>query len=289
MNTPVLECKGAGKKYRGFVLENIDLSLPAGYIMGLVGPNGAGKTTLIRLIMNLIPRDSGTIELFGMDNIRHEEAVKQRIGFVYDTPCWFDDLSLQRNRDIVAPFYEKWNENLFRQLAGEFQLDLKKRFKQLSSGQQRKFSLAMALSHDADLIIMDEPTAGLDPVFRRELITRLADIITAEHKSILLSTHITSDLDRIADYIAFIDRGQLRFSGNMEELRVKWGVVKGARDLLKDGSAHRHLIGVRYNPYGFEALTDDVSAIRRDYGEKVVIEPASLEEVMFHLSRKEEA
>ena len=158
----VLELRGVRKSYPGFTLKDVSFTLPRGVIGGLIGPNGSGKTTIIKLIMNLVRREAGEIRVFGLDNRANEIAVKSRIGFVYDVPGFWDDQSLDSQRRALGAFYPRWSDGTFRRLAGEFGLPLDKKYKALSHGARTKFALAMALSHEADLLIMDEPTAGLE-------------------------------------------------------------------------------------------------------------------------------
>jgi ABC-2 type transport system ATP-binding protein len=279
---PVLDIKNLGKNYEGFRLQDVSFSIPQGYIMGLIGPNGAGKTTIIKLILNLVKKSGGEIRVFGQDHITEEVAIKSRIGFVHDAPLFYDYLGLEQIKKIVARFYREWDDAVFHRLAGEFELPLGKKFRELSRGTRMKFALALALSHHADFIIMDEPTSGLDPVFRRELLDKLADLLQDEKKSILFSTHITSDLERIADYITFINQGKIVFSTSKDEILEKWGVVKGGRELL-DGLNRALFRGIKEHDFGFEALTADADQARRTLEGKAVIERASLEDIMFHI------
>ena len=224
-----LEVTGLRKRYKGFALKDVSFQLPRGYIGGLIGPNGAGKTTIIKLIMNLVRRDGGEIQVFGLDNRADEADIKSRIGFVYDVPGYWDDKSLDAHRRALAPFYPRWSDETFERLCGEFDLPLDRKFDALSQGMQTKFALAMALSHEADLLIMDEPTAGLDPVFRRELLQRLSALLQDERKSILFSTHITSDLARVADFITFVRNGEIAFSLPKDQLLDDVGRRQGRR------------------------------------------------------------
>lgn len=282
----VLEVTHLTKQYADFQLKDISFSLPRGFIMGLIGPNGAGKTTIIKLIMNLVRKDGGTVKVFGQDHIAYEVAVKARIGFVYDNPNYYDHLNLKQLKGIIAPFYPRWDEGLFNRLVAQFDLPLKKVLKTFSRGMVMKAALAMALSHDADLIIMDEPTSGLDPIFRRELLDLLADLMQDEHKSVLFSTHITSDLERIADYITYVHRGELVFSRSRDEILDTYGIVKGDKELLNGEGQTAALQGIRVNAYGFEALTDSIQVARRQFPEGVVIEKASLEDIMFFTGKE---
>jgi ABC-2 type transport system ATP-binding protein len=280
----VLEIENLNKDYGDFKLKDVSFALPQGFIMGLVGPNGAGKTTIIKLILNLLRRDGGDIKVFGLDNVNHEVAVKSRIGFVHDTPFFYESLTLKSLKATVAPFYKDWDDELFYRLLREFNLPAGKLFRKLSRGMKMKFALAVALSHQADFIILDEPTSGLDPVFRRELLARLSALIQDEKKSVLFSTHITSDLERIADYITFIHDGRVVFSTAKDEVLEKWAVVKAGNELLNDDS-RKFFKGIRKREFGFEALTSDAAEARRRFAGKAVIEKASLEDIMYYTTR----
>ena len=187
----ILEVDKLSRRFDAFQLNEISFKIKPGYIMGFIGANGSGKTTTIKLIMNLIRKDSGEIKLFGKDNIEFEKEVKDRIGFVYDDLYFYENLSIEEMKDIIAPFYSKWDDELFYKYLDEFDLYKNMVIKDLSKGMKMKFSLSLALSHHADFIIMDEPTAGLDPIVRRELLDILYDIIQDENKAIFFSTHIT--------------------------------------------------------------------------------------------------
>ncbi len=278
----VVEINRLVKSYEGFSLKEISFALPKGYIMGFIGPNGAGKTTTIKLILNLIRKQSGDIRIFGMDPIRDEVAVKSRIGFVHDAPLFYDYLCLHQIKNIIAPFYKRWDDAVYKKLFKEFELPEGKKFKELSRGTKMKFALVLALSHHADLIIMDEPTSGLDPVFRRELLEKLAQLLQDEEKSILFSTHITSDLERIADYITFINGGEIVFSAAKDAVLEQWGIVKGGKELLNESSKSLFR-GIRLHEFGFEALTADCERVRRTFNGQVVIERATLEDIMFYI------
>ncbi|MGI6227915.1 MAG: ABC transporter ATP-binding protein, partial [Peptococcales bacterium] len=226
----IIEVENLRKVYGEFTLTDISFALPRGYIMGLIGPNGAGKSTIIKLIMNLVKRDEGKINIFGLDSIGHEVDVKQRIGFVYDDNHFYEELTVEQMKKVIAPFYNNWDAGLFHKYLKQFEISPKKKIKELSKGMKTKFSLAFALSHHAELIIMDEPTSGLDPVFRNEILEILADLLQDENKGVIFSTHITSDLDKIADYITFINKGKLVFSKTKDEILDNYAVVKGTKE-----------------------------------------------------------
>jgi len=284
---PALEIKGLRKEYNGFFLKDISFSLPQGYVMGLIGPNGAGKTTIIKLILNLIKKKAGEIRVFGMDNLKQEIEMKSRIGFIHEVPSFYGYMKLERVKSIVSRFYPAWDDKLFSRLCGEFKLPLGKKISSLSRGMNTKFALALALSHDADLLLMDEPTSGLDPVFRRELMERLSEIIQDEQKAVLFSTHITSDLERTADYITYIQGGEIIFSSTKDKVREDWAIVKGENELLTDEILPLFK-GIRKSQYGFKALTSDIEKVRRQLsGQNLIVEKASLDEIMFFLSKGE--
>lgn len=279
-----LELTGVQKTFDDFSLEDVSFQLPKGYVMGLVGPNGAGKTTLIKLIMNLMTPEAGEIKILGHDSRSQEAEAKARIGFVYDVMPFYSDVSLWNTKRAVAPFYERWNEGQFLELAATFELPLKKKVKSLSQGMRTKFALALALSHGAELLILDEPTTGLDPVFRRELLHGLSGLLQDEGKSVLFSTHITSDLERIADYVTFIRDGSVLLTESREELREVWGVVRGDERIVSTLDP-TILKGHRRHSHGLEALTSDADAARKAMGDVGVVERASFEDIVILLGQ----
>lgn len=283
-----LEIRGVGKTYRDFALHDVSFELPRGYIMGLIGANGAGKTTLIKLILNLARLSSGSIRVLGLDNQEDEVAVKARIGYVPDEPCYPGDVRLRDLAAATAPFYPTWDDAAFRRLAGEFDLPLSKKFKTLSHGMKTKFALTLALAHDAELVVLDEPTSGLDPVFRRELLDRLAELLANGHASVLFSTHLTTDLERTADFVTLLRDGRLVFSSPKDDVVDTWAVVKGGPELL-DSDTRAFFEGVREREYGFEGLTSHADEARRRFEGKAVVDRASLDDILVLLSRGEGA
>jgi ABC-2 type transport system ATP-binding protein len=281
----ILDVRGVTKAYEGFTLQDVSFTLPRGYIMGLIGHNGAGKTTLLSLILNLVHLDAGEIRLFGLDHRLEEVSVRSRIGFVHEVPTFFSSLSVERAASVVAPFYPTWNEALFRELAGEFGLDPGKKLGRLSQGMRTRFALALALSHEAELLLLDEPSSGLDPAFRRDLLERLSGVIEGGRVSVLFSTHITSDLDRIADFVTFLRKGRMVFSTTREEVSERWFLVKGGTELLREAT-HPLFAGVVTGEYGFTGLTEKLHELRDRVPEgAMVVEPATLEDVVFYTGR----
>ncbi len=276
-----IELKNVTKDYGDFKLDNVSLALPTGYIMGLIGPNGAGKTTMIKLIMNLIMKNAGEIEVLGLNYREHEVEIKQRIGFVYDLPNFYEHLSLKQLKNIIAPFYKRWDDAAFDKFVQRFDLPLNKVMKKFSRGMQMKSAIALAFSHYADLIIMDEPTSGLDPISRREFLDLLRDLMQDEKRSILFSTHITSDIEGVADYITFILGGKIVFSSSKDEIMENYAIVKGGHDQTP-AESNGCFVGIRQGEFGFEALTRDVAAVRKKFGSELMIDRASLEDIMYY-------
>lgn len=281
----VLEVENVSKDLGGFALRDISFRLDEGYIMGFIGPNGAGKTTTIKLIMNLLRKDAGKIKLFGLDYKTHELEIKNRIGFVFDENYYYEELTVREMKKIAASFYSKWDEEAFNGYVKKFALPLNRKIKDLSKGMKMKFSLAIALSHNAELLIMDEPTSGLDPIIRDELLDILAEFIQDEKRAVFFSTHITSDLDKIADYITFINEGRILFSSTKEELWDNYVLVKGDKVLLDD-KLKNSMVGFRENRFGFTGLgfSEKVNAL--EVKDRLVVEKPTLEDIMLYFGRR---
>jgi len=282
---PILEITNLHKEYEGFALKDISFTLQRGFIMGFIGPNGAGKSTTIKLILNLINRDGGVIRVFGMDNIKYETQVKNRIGFVLDENFMYDELTVREMKNIIASFYKRWDDKTFDNYMKKFELPYNKKIKELSKGMKVKFSLAAALSHNAELLILDEPTSGLDPVVRNELMDILSDVIQDENKAIFFSTHITSDLDKIADYVTFINNGEVIFSTAKDDILENYGLVKGPSELI-NADNKGVFIGLREYGFGFEALVKDKRQARKVFGDKILVEKPTLEDIMVYYTRR---
>lgn len=282
-----LEISNLRKEYPGFTLKDVSLALPRGAIMGLIGPNGAGKTTVIKLILNIVRRSAGEIRVMGLDSLTDGEEAKSRTGFVLDETPFYGYLTVAATGSVVAPFYRGWDGARFESLCRDFELPRKKRVNTLSRGMKMKLALAVALSHGAELLLLDEPTSGLDPVFRRELLDRLSGLIQDGRTSVLFSTHITSDLERVADYITCLRDGELVFSATRDEILDNWAVVKGGLELLS-GDGAGLLRGVSRSPYGFIALAADKEEVRqRLEGRGAVVERVRLDDLVAFLGREE--
>lgn len=249
----VLDVKSLSKSYSDFTLDKISFCLPMGYIMGLIGPNGSGKTTTIKSILNMVTPDSGCITVFHQNNIKEEQEIKKNIGVVFDNNYFVDEWNMSDVEKAFSLFYSKWDQNKYWFWLSKFRITKEKRVNELSKGMQMKLMLACAFSYDAKLLILDEPTSGLDPVSRDELLEILSSYIEDGQHSVLFSTHITSDLEKIADYITYIHLGQLIFTGSKEEFVDSYRLITGDKESLTP-ELERKLIGIRIFATGYEAL-----------------------------------
>jgi ABC-2 type transport system ATP-binding protein len=276
-----LKVNSLSKCYSGFTLSDVSFSLERGAVMGFIGRNGAGKTTTIKLIMGLIRKDAGSVEVLGREMIGDDSETREKIGFVYDEHGFYGNMTIKIIGRIIAPFYRNWNPKEFERLIKEFELNPARKAGELSRGQRTKLALALALSHGAELLVMDEPTSGLDPVFRSELIDILYRVIQDERKAIFFSTHNTTDLEKIADYITFVEDGRIVFSESKDAMLERYRIVKGPRERLND-SGREMCVGIRETRTGFEALSASAEDLAALVGEDVVVEKANLEDIMVY-------
>jgi len=258
----ILEVTGLNKSYRDFSLSNITFSLPEDCITGFIGVNGAGKTTTLRSILRLTAYTSGSIKVFGLDMEKHEHQLKNRIGVVLDDGGFYDELTMCEMKNAVAPAYSSWSEQDYKRNMDRFSLNPKQKINTLSKGMRVKYALALALSHKAELLVMDEPTSGLDPLIRTQLLTILTDYMKEGGKGVFFSTHITSDLEKIADMLIMIDNGKIVFQEEKDALLESYRVVKGdAKDL---NSENRKLFqSIRTTGYGFTGITNQIKKVQR--------------------------
>lgn len=277
-----LEITGLCKQYEGFALRDVSFTLPSGCVMGFIGENGAGKTTTIKAVLNLIHRDAGSIHVLGQDNIREERAVKECIGVVLEDGCFLNTMNARQVDVLMGKAYQNWHSEQFFDFLKRFGIDTGKKIKDYSKGMRMKVNIAAAMSHDAKLLLMDEPTSGLDPVVRDEVLDLFYDFMQDEGHSILLSSHITSDLDKIADYITFIHQGQIVLSEPRDMLLDTYGVLHCTAEQLAalEPFAVR---GKRVGAFGCEAL------VRRDgIPASWPVEPVNIEQMMLFLTRGED-
>ncbi|MEW9676976.1 ABC transporter ATP-binding protein [Lentibacillus sp. L22] len=276
-----IELRNVHKSFKSFGIKDLSLQVKKGFVTGFIGANGAGKSTVIKMIMNLLHPDSGEIRVLGMNYKQNEKSIKERIGFVFNDDMLYKELTLRDMKKMIAPCYRRWDDPLFYQYCERFELPLRQNMKSFSDGMKVKAALAFALSHQADLLIMDEPAANLDPIFRRELMELLHDVMLNEEKTIFLSTHIMSDLSSLADYITFIDQGELVFSKGLPEIEAEYAIVRGEVELL-DQDTEQYFLSIKRTDSGFEALSANFEAVDELFGYEAIIERASLEEIMYY-------
>jgi len=281
MTENFLELKDVSKNFSGFSLNNVSFSLPKGYIMGFVGPNGAGKTTTIQLILNMLEKDAGEILVFGKDNIKNENVIKQDTGVVFDNIFYVDSWTVKDTGKAVSIFYEDWENDIFYEMINRFELPKNKKVNDLSRGMQMKLMLACAFSHNAKLLILDEPTSGLDPVIREEFLEILQDYIKDGDRSVLFSTHITADLERVADYITLINKGNLFYTGSMDSLLSSYRIIKGKPSDLT-AELEKSVIGLRKTDVGFEGL---ISLKEVEQYKNYVLDNATINDIVISMSR----
>ncbi|WP_310603520.1 ABC transporter ATP-binding protein [Anaerosporobacter sp.] len=281
----VLDICGLCKNYNDFSLRNINILLEKGTLTGFIGPNGAGKTTTIKSILNIIKPDDGKITVMNMDSINEDLEIKSKLGVVLDDGHFYEDLTLQKMKKLIAPMYPTWNDNAYQNYIQKFGLPENKKIKELSRGMRMKYALVLALSHDAELFILDEPTSGLDPLVRSELIEILKDIVLEEGKTVLMSTHITSDLDNIADYLIFIFNGEIILQGQKDEIKEQHAIVKGDTAVLLP-EYENNFVGIKKTPYGFEGLTDNRMELKKYFADKFVYEVPTIEDIMLYYTRR---
>lgn len=278
MQRNVLAVNNLTKKYQDFVLDKISFSVPCGTIVGLIGENGAGKSTTINAILGLINYDSGNIELLGKRDTELDDSVRNQIGVVFDGSNYPDVLSAQKLNRVFKQIYSTWDESKFFALLKKMSLPMDKKIKEFSKGMKMKLSIATALSHNSKLLVLDEATSGLDPVVRDDILDMFLEFVQDENNSILVSSHITSDLEKVADYIVFIHEGRVVFCKSKDELRYKYGIIRcGAAQF--DTIDKEEVIVYRKQDYEWEVLIADREKAQRKYP-KAVIDPATIDEIM---------
>lgn len=279
----ILEVSNLNKTYNDFSLKDVSFTLPKGYIMGFIGHNGAGKTTTIKAILNMISLDSGSVKIQGQ-NIKDDELkIKEDIGVVMDLAFYPEEWKVKEVEKAISPLYTKWNHNQFIGLLKKFNINLDKKIKDLSRGMKVKLMLASALSHGASLLILDEPTSGLDPVARDELMDILSDFITDENKGVLFSTHITSDLEKIADYITFIINGKIEFTGEKDELLESYVMVRGGTNELTVDQK-KLVLGYREHSAGFEGMLKTENMRKMPKG--IDSQKITLDEIIVYMNKE---
>lgn len=273
-----IEVSNLSKNYNGFTLKDVTFQLRQGSIMGFIGENGAGKSTTIKAILNLIKKDSGAIKMLGLDHIKGERKIKEQIGVVFDECHFHDSLNVSDVDKIMKRIYSNWDTPLYMNYITKFNLPVKKKIKEYSRGMKMKLSIAAALSHSPKLLLLDEATSGLDPVIRNEILDVFFEFIQDEEHSILMSSHITNDLERIADYITFIHNGKIIFSDSKDEILDRYAIIRcGKADYSQIDTTD--IIGTKNNSFGYEILVKDKQTAGKKYS-TLTIDSASLEDIM---------
>ena len=280
----VIEIKGVTKNYGDFKLDNISFAVPEGSVCGFIGQNGAGKTTTIRLILDAINRDVGEIYLFGKSIDKDSASLREDIGVVFDEMGFHDFLTARQINTIMKNVYKNWNEEKYFEYLKRFSLPTKKACGSFSRGMRMKLQIAAALSHEAKLLIMDEPTSGLDPIVRNEMLQIFREYVIEEDHTILLSSHITGDLEKLADEVVFIDGGKIVLQGNKDEILEKHGILRCKKDELR-AISESLIVSAEISSLGAEVLVNDRKSAEKLYPE-MVIEPAGLDEIMIYYVNK---
>lgn len=271
-----LTISGLTKTYKDFVLNDVSFSVPSGSIVGLIGENGAGKSTTISAALGIVQKEAGFVSILGKEELDNE--VKEQIGVVFDGNNFSEILSPKKIGRVMKDIYQSWDDHIFMALLKKFSLPVCKPIKQFSKGMKMKLAIAVALSHNSKLLILDEATSGLDPVVRDDILDMLLDFVQDENHSILVSSHITSDLEKIADYIVFLHEGRVVFSKPKDELTEQYGIIKcGAAQF--DVLDKSEIIAYRKMDYEWQVLVADRNKMQKKYP-KAMIVPASIDEIM---------
>jgi ABC-2 type transport system ATP-binding protein len=278
----MLSVQNLNKSYEKFHLKDVSFTLEKGYIMGFIGRNGAGKTTTLKTILNLAHPSSGKVMILGQEYLSNEFALKQQIGVMFGDISFYPKQRLSTITSVVKRFYDEWDDTAYQTYLKRFDLDESKKMEELSRGMRIKYELALALSHKARLLILDEPTSGLDPVSRDDLLELFAEIIQTGERSILFSTHITSDLEKCADYITYIENGRIIESRAKDELLDAYRLVKGTSGQL--AAVMQRLVAWKTHAFGFTGLMRTADLHPSD---ALSSEAPNLEDIMIYHARKE--
>lgn len=279
-----IKIKNLSKDFKDFSLNIKELDIKEGYVTGFIGPNGSGKTTTIKLIMNMLKKDNGTIKILGKEYKACDLSIKEQIGYVGDYSGYLHDAKISIIKKNISRFYKNWDEELYKKYINKFKLDEKKTYKELSKGQKKQFELAIVLSHHPKVIIMDEPTANLDPLVRNEFLEILQERIEVDNASVFYSTHITSDLDKVGDYLVFIYKGKIILEGDKYSILEEHSIVRGKKELLNN-ETKEIFISVSENSFGFEGLVRNKKEAYEIFGEEVVYDKPNLEDILTFYTR----
>lgn len=277
----IIEIKGLTKKYQNFALDNVDLVVPMGTVMGFIGENGAGKSTTIKAILGLYKRDGGEVKVFGEDSEKLSNETREKIGVVFDTIPYPKNLTVTQLEKVFSGIYKTWEAEKFFGYMTKFGLPLKKKISSFSRGMEMRLSIAAALSHNPSLLVLDEPTGGLDPVMRNEILDMFLEFMQDENHSILISTHITSDLEHIADYVSFIHKGKIVFTEERNEMLEKYRILKCTDEDIEKMD-NNDIIGMRKGRFCSEVLTD-----KAEKYPDIVSDKPTIEEIMVYYVKEQ--
>lgn len=278
MGERILEVKNLTKNYGDFILKDVSFEIPRGTIMGLIGENGAGKTTTINCILNEINRTSGTIRIFGKDNISEEVSIKNRLGVIFDENLFPDVLTPFEVGKFMESIYSDWQSSDYQGYLAKFELPQNKKIGEFSRGMKVKLAFAIALSHKAELLILDEATSGLDPVMRDDILNILTDFVRDKNHSVLFSTHITADLEKVADHITFMHKGKIIFSHPKSDLIDKYGIVACGSSIF-ESIEKSEIVAFRKQEFQYKILVRDRYKAEKCYP-KAIVEPANIDDIM---------
>ena len=280
----LIEVNGLCKNFESFQLKNVSFSLEQGFIMGFIGRNGAGKSTTLKCMLNLMNNNGGNVKLCGFSMPKDEIEIKNQVGYVFGGVDFYPETKISRITEVTKSFYKEWNDKLYKELCERFEIDQNKKFKQLSAGMKVKYSVAVAMSHNPRLLILDEPTSGLDPAARDDLVLLFQEFIEDGEHSILFSTHITSDLEKCADYITYIKNGQILASTERDAFCESYISVAGKKDQLTSDLEEK-IIGLHKHQLGFEGIMKTEDKTLAENGGFEIAVP-SLEDIMIHVERR---
>lgn len=280
----VIEVKDVSLQSSVFSINNLSFSIPQGFVTGFIGANGAGKTTIIRMIMDIIEPNHGHISIFGEQIANKPKWIKNKIGFVYSEVYFNQQWTAKKLEKMVSPFYTDWDSQAFKNYLEKFNLPFNEKIKHFSTGMKMKLSLALALSHHAELFILDEPTAGLDPIVRNEVLEILQSELLDEHKTLFISTHIISDLEKIADYLIHIKDGEIIMQDFRHQLQEQYSIVQGDNQDL-DEELNRLFLYKEVKSTGFVGFTKQAQVFKELFGKKVNIKQPTIEELMIYIEK----
>ncbi|MDU4883387.1 MAG: ABC transporter ATP-binding protein [Clostridium celatum] len=279
-----IEIRNLQKDYKNFSLTIDNLDIPEGYITGFIGPNGSGKTTTIKSLLGMVKTNSGEIKILNA-NINKDTKTKENIAYVGDESGFLEESKISNLHKIISKFYSNWDEELYKKYINKFQINESKLYKDLSKGQKKQFELIMALSHHPRLLIMDEPTSSLDPIIRNEFLDLMQDHMEMDNMTVFYSTHITTDLDKAADYIVMIYKGKILLKGEKDEILDNHVIVKIKKELV-DSSIKREFISLKESAFGFEGLISDKRKAYDIFGDEAIYEKCTLEDILLYYTRR---